>query len=773
MNFRFVSFCAFLLQSQVKLRKDIHTLSLEEERSMKSVSPKTTATPSYQSSQAVLSSGFTRSLRDQPKIQHSYTSPAPSRSPHDIGNQAAAVKSVSPKTTATPSYQSSQAILSSGFTRSFRDQPKIQHSYTSPAPSRSPHDIGNEAAAVKSIRPKTTATPSYQSSQAILSSGFTRSLRDQPKMQHSYTSPAPSRSPHDIGNQAAASDLLLDWRKFSLKSTQMRGYSSEEFKSASTTEALQGPIPTRLSFHDTLAAGGIESPVNLKKHFIIHHCQLQSFEPLNVYVPVMNPTYEDHHNLIRKFDIGESNMWASEKVIMMVGATGSGKSTLINALFNYIFDIKLEDNFRLKLVEEKVLNQAESVTKYISSYTIHHQHGFNVPFTITVIDTPGFGDRKGIKSDQEITKQIKTFFTIAGPSGIDRLDAVAFVTYSSLARLTPSQKYILDSILALFGKDIENCIMLLLTFADGQKPQILDSIKEAGFPYRRYLKFNNSALYISNKDNTDTESDDDNDDDDDDDDDDDMTMAELFWNVNEKSFKSFVKELSKVKPTSLFQTKDVLGERFKLETSIEFIQKEIKLGREKLDRLATEVKMLYSELKDKNGDSKHELSWVKMKTDPSRNTTKYYEHEKKVNRLLGLKTSHRDGKKLAAEQIIKKCANEFEASQKQLRSLAEAARKNIQRLEEIALRPNPLYVVEYIDILIKGEEMEGKPFWQDRVSQLQEVRERAVYVKQLINQNLGPFEEYREKNFDERIENRRGVWTIAMEYLEKGIGSRF
>ena len=55
------------------------------------------------------------------------------------------------------------------------------------------------------------------------------------------------------------------------------------------------------------------------------------------------------------------------------------------------------------------------------------------------------------------TNQIKTFFTTAGPSGIDRLDAVAFVAQSSLARLTPSQKYIFESILAIFGKDIENC----------------------------------------------------------------------------------------------------------------------------------------------------------------------------------------------------------------------------------------------------------------------------------------------------------------------------
>ena len=178
---------------------------------------------------------------------------------------------------------------------------------------------------------------------------------DQQKMHRSLTT-----NPFRSQCEESASNLSADMNNLSMRHTSVV---TEERKVVRSMEVkLQANLTPVLNLNIgaiPLDAGDVvDSPVNHKQHFIINHCQLRSSEPLNVYVPVIKATYEDHRNLIRKFDIGESNMYAPEKVIMMVGATGSGKSTLINGLFNYIFDIKWEDDFRLKLIEENVLNQA-------------------------------------------------------------------------------------------------------------------------------------------------------------------------------------------------------------------------------------------------------------------------------------------------------------------------------------------------------------------------------------------------------------------------------
>jgi len=220
-----------------------------------------------------------------------------------------------------------------------------------------------------------------------------------------------------------------------------------------------------------------------------------------------------------------------EKVIMLLGATGAGKTTLINGMANYIFGVEWEDDFRYKLIVDEVdkgtssdAAQAQSQTKWITAYTFHHQKGSPLPYTLTIIDTPGFGDTGGLKRNHRITSQIKELFAMPLPNCINHLNAIGFVTQSTLARLTPTQKYIFDSILAIFGKDIASNIFMMATFADDGVPPVLAAIKAADIPSCDLFKFNNSALCASLSD----------------------IFGKIFWEMGLKSFGEFFAHLKTV-----------------------------------------------------------------------------------------------------------------------------------------------------------------------------------------------------------------------------------
>ena len=92
----------------------------------------------------------------------------------------------------------------------------------------------------------------------------------------------------------------------------------------------------------------------------------------------------------------------------------------------------------MKFVDEtnknKKVNQAASPTKWITAYTIHHQPWFKIPYTVTIIDTPGFGHTDGFEKDIQLMQQIREFFSL-DDFGETHLDVVGFVAKASDARL--------------------------------------------------------------------------------------------------------------------------------------------------------------------------------------------------------------------------------------------------------------------------------------------------------------------------------------------------
>ena len=101
----------------------------------------------------------------------------------------------------------------------------------------------------------------------------------------------------------------------------------------------------------------------------------------------------------------------SKKTILLIGEIGSGKTTMINAMINYILGVEWKDNFRFKLIDEDVKGKlrAYSPAQEIAVYDIHYRVGFRIPFSLTIIET-GFGSPGDIVRDNKIPLNIEKLF---------------------------------------------------------------------------------------------------------------------------------------------------------------------------------------------------------------------------------------------------------------------------------------------------------------------------------------------------------------------------
>ncbi|CAG2190997.1 unnamed protein product [Mytilus edulis] len=129
------------------------------------------------------------------------------------------------------------------------------------------------------------------------------------------------------------------------------------------------------------------------------------------------------------------------KTVLLLGGTGTGKSTMVDALINFIAGVSYTDDYRFRLIyknqeeKERGEKQFQSQTSSVTVYRIPRMKGLKISCGVNIIDTPGFNDtRKDF--DKRITAQIKELFV----SGINHLDAIFVVLPLSTTRLTDSQE---------------------------------------------------------------------------------------------------------------------------------------------------------------------------------------------------------------------------------------------------------------------------------------------------------------------------------------------
>ncbi|XP_064640966.1 titin-like [Lineus longissimus] len=546
-----------------------------------------------------------------------------------------------------------------------------------------------------------------------------------------------------------------------------------------------------------------------REHIISISTPVTSDKGMPLYQVPLHLNMMHKEERIRRYEFGpKPAIPKPEKVLLVVGATGAGKSTLINGLFNYVIGVEWTEENRFRLVEESGLfeTQHQSQTKMITVYTIYHHNIFKIPFTLTIIDTPGFGDTGGINNDRLIIESIGHLFR-RKEYGVDHIDAIGFVAQSSLPRLTPTQKYIFDSILSLFGKDIADNIFLMITFSDSQRPPVLASTSEAKIPYKSHYKFNNSALFAKN----DTE---------------DNEFDQMFWKMGVVSFRKFLHDLSTVEGKSLNLTKEVLDERQQLEVYVTGIQQEIHVGLNTLEQYRVEINVVRQHEADieKNKNfwySVQEHKMVEVKLNPGQHVTNcitcnrtchfpcYIPNDadkrscsamnsdgncricaknciwsmhrnvpfrivvetvtvKKTAEELKKRYEKAQGEKLNAEKLTNKILEDFYNLEVKVLFMTSEVRRGLERLNEIALRPNPLSTVEYLNILIRAERAEAHPGYQQRIIQLENVKAHAKTLCDMAADGYDPFDDFRDViNQAQSAQNRPSFQDAAASFRRR------
>nr|XP_033506737.1 uncharacterized protein LOC117272095 [Epinephelus lanceolatus] len=401
----------------------------------------------------------------------------------------------------------------------------------------------------------------------------------------------------------------------------------------------------------------------------------------------------------RTFTFGKESM-RQNRTVLLFGETGSGQSTLINAMINYIVGVDWEDSFRFKLIDEdQSRSQAESQTSEVTVY----------------------------KRIKEITEQLHNL--LSAEHGF-------------------------------------SC------------PEVEDELQT-------HFRFDNAVWFAQNQSSAaDSMSGDGKHEDED------KRFDPACWNEEIESMKTFFAALNVMETKSLRMTEGDLRERKQLQNSYENLQKQVKVGFAKLKEIEETTETLkeheaqidrqhYFEFEDTvikpfkedisgtgnyitncqecrftchypcsrpNDADKEECSAMgpdgKCTQCPGKCywdvhfNQKYrwgYKEVKEKRTVKELKKKYLKAPQAKApvQALIEQLRAEYDDVHTEVVKFMEMSAQCLNRLKEIALKPDPLFTSEYIDMLIEGEKSEAKPGWKQRVQSLMAMREKADIMAKL------------------------------------------
>ena len=482
-------------------------------------------------------------------------------------------------------------------------------------------------------------------------------------------------------------------------------------------------------------------------------------------------------------NFGDAGLYSDitdENVLLLVGETGTGKTTWMNAFVNFLFGVTRDDPFRFKLIEEKDEDsQTESKTQCVTIYRLPHQKGMAVKYGVTLIDTPGFGDTRGIDQDTRIETAIHVLF--GRKNGyLEYINGVAFVMPSNTSRLTPTMKYILDSITSLFGKDLKGNLILLGTHGTAKPTKALNTLKKHNIEIRKPYHFENAEV-LSTKYNEDSKG-----------------GSNQLWLNTMKMFNDLAADLQNMPKKSVSQTQDVLDERERIKLHVANLRMRIQCGITILEQFQKEHDYLqgrnnepkcnttriipYIEIKyiqDEDGQLHNNCEKCKVtchaacrdvdaenciamesRTDEAHctvciNECSWHFHSLQPctirhiakNRLANEKDIEnrylQTDEKLTRDEVCVKLKDDFKAVSCRVKASISTIDGALKKLEKIALLSWPKSQIDYIDTLMAGERQEMKEGYKDRLKLLDDLKQEAKRLQSIDSGKFDPFGQYR------------------------------
>ncbi|KAK2855328.1 hypothetical protein Q7C36_007197 [Tachysurus vachellii] len=450
------------------------------------------------------------------------------------------------------------------------------------------------------------------------------------------------------------------------------------------------------------------------------------------------------------------------KTILIVGETGTGKSTLINAMVTHMLGVESKDRMWFEVIETKE-KQTVSQTQAVTVYDVFTEH---CPFSLSIIDTPGFGSTE-VKKDLNVAESLHTLFS--SNDGVHEIDAVCLVMTSITTRLTERQHYVFNVVLSLFGNDVEKNIVLFITHAAKKPNNAIKLVKKSKIPCAQtaegepvYFRFDNSHC----EDFKDEEI---------------LDDYQASWNLLNTTMKSFLSFLKESKPISVKMTVAVLRSRKQLTASILNIKDKIILTEQKQKELDQTKEALQEHEKEKRDDDNFEyevdevykvkepleyscwhfgwkeatccsvckenchypgcwwvrdLSWCSVMsngyctvctgkchyTDHVKDGKKYVPKTRRVKKTkedLNMKYEKKSDEK---KSLMSQIENEIKEMEKEKIRLVEECYQYVVKLEEIALKRDSVFTLKHLDFLIEKVKETGKSY---QVQKLQEIKSRA------------------------------------------------